>query len=498
MKKEKILKFYRRNVIFLLIILTILSLAGCGNKLSSILDGFHFEFANSEDSISSVTDGFKILNKYDGNDYKVIFSSDDETISIDNNNFEITRGNEDKQVTINALISYRNQTEKKEFKIIVKGYPYYKVTILDPSVISLKNSDIDLEKVNKDTELTFTVKVPSDKKITSLLVNNTDYTNSISNLKFSVKVTANIVIQIILAELNEESIGGASIFKENDYQGYYTELIGSENTTPTNLIVQLRQRLTKGYVAHPYSYAKRIGLFDEKIDEPNYVWSIYDNKTYKGLSWPNRGIPWNREHVWACAWLGEGTRPKETHKGKSSDLHNLRACTNTENSSRNNRFFKNDSNATQIGHTTEESYYPGNLFKGDVARILMYMSVRWADIKLICQEKQFPSTVDGKKTAYNPNFAKIGDLKTLLKWHLEDPVDEFEKRRNQRIYEVQKNRNPFIDYPELFKPIWKEFMKDNGVNDFSSFSYLKENQPETKHLVINFNKIINEGTLLQF
>jgi endonuclease I len=48
----------------------------------------------------------------------------------------------------------------------------------------------------------------------------------------------------------------------------------------------------------------------------------------------------------------------------------------------------------------------------------------------------------------------MGKLSTLLHWHMEDPVDTFEIRRNNRIYEYQGNRNPFIDHPEYVSKIF--------------------------------------------
>ena len=48
----------------------------------------------------------------------------------------------------------------------------------------------------------------------------------------------------------------------------------------------------------------------------------------------------------------------------------------------------------------------------------------------------------------------MGDLKTLLEWNKIDPADDFEMNRNNVIYNWQKNRNPFIDHPELVDYIW--------------------------------------------
>jgi hypothetical protein len=49
-----------------------------------------------------------------------------------------------------------------------------------------------------------------------------------------------------------------------------------------------------------------------------------------------------------------------------------------------------------------------------------------------------------------------GKLSVLLIWHKKDPVDDFERNRNEVIYSYQNNRNPFIDYPEFVDLIWGE------------------------------------------
>ena len=71
--------------------------------------------------------------------------------------------------------------------------------------------------------------------------------------------------------------------------------------------------------------------------------------------------------------------------------------------------------------------------RGDVARILFYMDIRWGDATVL---------------------SDMGTLSTLLAWHELDPVDDFERNRNEVIYKYQKNRNPFIDHPELASTIY--------------------------------------------
>ncbi len=59
-------------------------------------------------------------------------------------------------------------------------------------------------------------------------------------------------------------------------------------------------------------------------------------------------------------------------------------------------------------------------------------------------------------------------LSALLVWHQEDPVDDFERNRNEVIYSFQNNRNPFIDHPEYVDEIWET---DSDTCSLSSLFY---------------------------
>ncbi len=98
-------------------------------------------------------------------------------------------------------------------------------------------------------------------------------------------------------------------------------------------------------------------------------------------------------------------------------------------------------------YTDSNSFEPRNAVKGDVARMLFYMAVRyeggdgWNDLEM-------SSTVGSSSSM-------IGDLEVLLAWNDQDPVDAFEMRRNDRIHAAwQGNRNPFVDHPEWADAIW--------------------------------------------
>lgn len=65
---------------------------------------------------------------------------------------------------------------------------------------------------------------------------------------------------------------------------------------------------------------------------------------------------------------------------------------------------------------------------------------------------------------------RIGDLKTLLKWHYEDPVSDAERKRNEVVYSYQGNRNPFIDHEEFVSYLYTSLVSD--YTDTSKLQYL--------------------------
>ena len=90
--------------------------------------------------------------------------------------------------------------------------------------------------------------------------------------------------------------------------------------------------------------------------------------------------------------------------------------------------------------TDSDSFEPKDEVKGDVARMIFYMDVRYEGN----DSSGTPdlSIANGMTSTGQP---LLGDLCTLLSWHLQDPVSDWERRRNNRIFEWQTNRNPFID-----------------------------------------------------
>lgn len=192
---------------------------------------------------------------------------------------------------------------------------------------------------------------------------------------------------------------------------------------------------------------------DEDPNNPNNVILLYSLRStpkanqYQGGKGPDK---WNREHVWAKS---HGF-PKKS-QWAYTDLHHLRPADKTINSSRNDLDFGEggskhkecDCRRKTLTRTTG-TWEPPDQVKGDIARMLFYMDVRYEGTDANTEDLKL---VDNITDSGQPN---IGRLCTLLKWHQQDPPDSWEKRRNNRIEELQGNRNPFIGQPELAVTLW--------------------------------------------
>ncbi|RNC86962.1 MAG: T9SS C-terminal target domain-containing protein [Winogradskyella sp.] len=150
---------------------------------------------------------------------------------------------------------------------------------------------------------------------------------------------------------------------------------------------------------------------------------------------------YNREHVFARSNANPTMGSVSNgDTGIAADPHNLRATDVQRNSNRGNRKFGDGSgNSVVLGNG---DYYPGDEWKGDVARIMMYMYTRYGDRCL---------------PELNASGSKQGAtdmLQILLQWNVDDPVSQIEDNRNDRLETVYLNRNPFIDNPFLATLIW--------------------------------------------
>ena len=203
---------------------------------------------------------------------------------------------------------------------------------------------------------------------------------------------------------------------------------------------------------------------DQDPLSPGNVRLIYSNGSVPAWDTAGDGNPsmsensWEREHLWPRSF-GVGNDGADT-----SDLFNLRPVRGSVNSSRSNRFY----DQADPFHPIDPARTPPNCFeclydyyngqggiwtprpeeKGDLARAMFYMAVRY--------DGRDANSVDLELSDEpNDTAGTFAFLSTLLQWHIEDPVSEAERRRNHLVYtQYQRNRNPFVDHPELVTQVF--------------------------------------------
>ncbi|WP_425656806.1 endonuclease [Tenacibaculum ascidiaceicola] len=182
----------------------------------------------------------------------------------------------------------------------------------------------------------------------------------------------------------------------------------------------------------PTDNTKVVLIYGYDDTDGNYV---TDRTRSKDANGGNTG-DWNREHVFPKS-LGT---PDLGTSGPGADAHHLRPSDVSFNSQRGNKLF-----ATGSGNAGDVSgnWYPGDEWKGDVARMMMYMYLRYGSQ---CLPK---NVAVGSVVASDSNMVDL-----LLEWNAQDPVSDLEIQRNYIVANEQGNRNPFIDNPYLATVIW--------------------------------------------
>ena len=231
--------------------------------------------------------------------------------------------------------------------------------------------------------------------------------------------------------------------------GYYNSLDGKSGSV---LRQAMQDIIAEEGVVRAQTYTDIIDILKEADQNPansNQVWLVYKEIGRAKLDYQttsNSLGKWNREHTFPRSRGGfNSINLDDIADGKNlfwnttadslrhgnSDAHALRAADGLENSSRGNQFY---------GQYNGPSGTLGT-FKGDVARSVFYMAVRYNGLEIV---NGYPEGITGQ----------FGDLATLLEWHRNDPPDYFEMNRNNVVYTWQFNRNPFIDHPDLVEYLW--------------------------------------------
>ncbi len=195
------------------------------------------------------------------------------------------------------------------------------------------------------------------------------------------------------------------------------------------------------------------------------VWDMYSNKremefgTDQAGNYKYEGDVYNREHSMPNSWFGGKVMPMYT------DLHHMYPTDGFVNNKRSNFPFgetanpswKSANDFSKLGPCSVEGYTgtvfePNDEYKGDFARTYFYM--------VTCYEEKLPdwytANAESRPTLDGNTYPGLSSwqLAMLMKWAKNDPVSEKETNRNNAVYGIQNNRNPFIDYPGLEEYIW--------------------------------------------
>lgn len=188
-----------------------------------------------------------------------------------------------------------------------------------------------------------------------------------------------------------------------------------------------------------------------------YFWDMYSD--YKRSSWSGGAL--NREHSMPKSWFGVSSG-QENSAPIGTDLHNLFPSDANANSAKSNHPLGEANGSPvltntiiKVGPSTFPGYSgtvfePHDQYKGDFARTYMYMVTCYEDYATVWRSTGTSSMLHNNTY---PTFKPYA-VNLLLKWHRQDEVSEKEINRNEAVYKIQKNRNPFIDYPELAEFIW--------------------------------------------
>lgn len=240
----------------------------------------------------------------------------------------------------------------------------------------------------------------------------------------------------------------------------------------------------------------------------------YIYEFYSGVKWPdgwnsnagNTNGGYNREHVW-CQSKSTGLWGTT---GGGADMHHIRPSETRLNSARGNNPFgeitnreshktyaKFGNNLTYAlgGYKTEDTFEPLDNKKGDVARIVLYLYLHYNSYSVSSLFDGYASTNGNGSSSYfsstllpltniTANNTEEDALKMLLRWNSSDPVDDIERRRNDKVATYQGNRNPFIDNSNYANLIWG----DNPIDPSTPVVNKVTINPSSLQLDLNNNK----------
>jgi len=242
--------------------------------------------------------------------------------------------------------------------------------------------------------------------------------------------------------------------------GYYDAAAGKFKD---ELKTSLRTIISTGHTSNTYTSLWQHFARTDKHPS-GQVWDMYSNCSFQFVTnqcgnYSAECHCYNREHSLPVSWMGG-----ENQFPMYADLHHIVPVDGWTNSRRANYPFGRvgsvswtSFNGSKLG-TSNYPGYSGTVFepidqyKGDFARIMFYMATRYENLLPTWQgnDPNAAAVLDGQMW---PGFNQWA-ITLYLQWHEQDPPDQKEISRNDSVFAIQNNRNPFIDYPFFAQMIW--------------------------------------------
>lgn len=233
---------------------------------------------------------------------------------------------------------------------------------------------------------------------------------------------------------------------------YYTSIDGvSGGATLKNALYNLLKDHTRISYGDGSSSTWGAFYYTDRDPATNRVYDMYSGEVRYFGSVGDAISGMNIEHSVAKSWW-DGVKNDAYH-----DLHHLNPSDKDANSRKSNYPLAElesvswDNGVTFVGKATingssVSAFEPCDEYKGDFARTYMYMFTCY-------QNLTYKYTWMNYENSTYPTF-KPWAVELLLKWHKQDPVSQKEIDRNNAVYNIQGNRNPYVDYPQLAEYVW--------------------------------------------